>query len=83
MRRNGKERAVVKRKDADWEELLGARDEHTKERCMEAYKEEVRKVKSCIYRSKGEVHKQEIVWKKVSTANGGKVESCSRIKKGK
>ena len=49
VRRNGKERAVVKRKDADWEELLGARDEHTKERCMEAYKEEVRKVKSCIY----------------------------------
>ena len=30
-------------------EVLGARDEAAKERCMEPYKEEKRKVKRCMY----------------------------------
>ena len=37
-------KAAVKRKETDLKEVLGARDEDVKERCMEAYKEEKRKV---------------------------------------
>ena len=44
-----------------WKEVLGARDEVAKERCMEVYEEEKRKVKKCIYQSKNEVN--ETVWK--------------------
>ena len=39
--------AVVRRK-----EVLAASDEEAKERCMEMYREEKRKVKRCIYQSK-------------------------------
>ena len=49
---------MVKRKGAAWKEMLVARDESTKERCMEAYREEKRQVKSCIYQSKKEVYEQ-------------------------
>ena len=37
-----------------WKEVLGASDEEAKERCMEAYREEKRKVIRCIpeYQSK-------------------------------
>ena len=74
---------------------MGARDEETKERCMEVYREEKRKVKSCIYQSKKKVNEQfgrkmnedmnenrKLFWKKVNNSNEGKVESCSRIKDG-
>ena len=37
--------------------MLAASDEEEKERCMEAYKEEKRKVKRCIYQSKKKVIK--------------------------
>ena len=37
---------------------MGVRDEITKDRCMEVYKEEKRKVKRCIYQSKKEVNEQ-------------------------
>ena len=37
-------------------EVLGARDEVAKERCMETYKEE--KVKRCIHQSKKEVNER-------------------------
>ena len=73
-------------------ELLGARDEVTKDRFMEVYKEEKRKVKRCIYQNKKEVNEQfgrkmnqdvdgskKLFWKEV---NEGKLESCSRIKDG-
>ena len=43
---NDKVKAAVKRK-----EVLGARDEDASERCLEAYKEEKRKVKKCIYQN--------------------------------
>ena len=59
---------------------------------MEICKEVKRKVKRCICQSKEEVHEQfgmkinqnvngnrTLFWKEVSKANGGKVESCSRI----
>ena len=36
--------------------MLEAFDEAAKERCMEAYKQEKRKVKKCIYQSKKEVN---------------------------
>ena len=36
--------------------MVGARDEVAKERYMEAYKEEKRKVKMCIYESKKKVN---------------------------
>ena len=39
-------------------EVLGARDEVPKERCMEVYKEEKIKIKRCIYQSKKKVNKQ-------------------------
>ena len=35
--------------------MLVASDEEAKERCIEVYKEEKRKVKRCIYQSKKEV----------------------------
>ena len=38
--------------------MLAANDEENKERCMEAYREEKRKVKRCIYQSKKKVNEQ-------------------------
>ena len=38
--------------------MLGASDQKAKERCMEAYIEEKRKVKRCIYQSKNKVNEQ-------------------------
>ena len=72
---------------------LAARDKYAKERCMETYKKEKRKVKRCIYQSKEEVNEQfgrkmnqdvngnrKLFWKEVIKVNGGKVESCRKIK---
>ena len=60
---------------------------------MEAYKEEKRKIKRCIYKSKKKGNEQfgrkmngnvngnrKLFWKEISNGKGGKVESCSRIK---
>ena len=60
---------------------------------MEAYREEKKKVKRYVYESKKEVNERfgrkiiqgvkgnrKLFWKKVSKANGGKVENCSRVK---
>ena len=65
------------------------------ERCLEVYKEEKRKVERCICQSKEEVQEQfgrkmnrdvkgnwKLFWKKVSKANGGKVENFNSIKDG-
>ena len=92
---NGEVKAAVKRKDSAWNEVLGVRDEGTKERCIEAYREEDRKIKRCIYQSKEKINEQfgrkmnegvngnrKLFWKEVSNAKGGKVESCSRVKDG-
>ena len=38
--------------------MLGARAEDARERCLEVYKEEKRKVKRCSYQSKEEVQEQ-------------------------
>ena len=38
--------------------MLVASDEETKERCMEVYREEKRKVKGCIIQSKKKVNEQ-------------------------
>ena len=72
---------------------MGARDEVAKNRDMEIYKEEKRKVKGCIYQSKKKINEQfgrkmnkdvdgnrKLFWKLVSKVNRGKVESYSRIK---
>ena len=37
-------KAAVRRKEAAWKEALAATDEETKERYMEAYREEKRKI---------------------------------------
>ena len=37
---------------------MAASDEESKERCMETYREEKRKVKRCIYQSKMKVNEQ-------------------------
>ena len=50
-------KAAVKRKEAAWKDVLGARDEDEKERCLEIYKKK-RKDKRCIYQSKKEVYEQ-------------------------
>ena len=55
VERSGKNN--VKKKEDAWKEVLGARDEDTRERCLEVYKEEKRKVNRCIYQSK-EVQEQ-------------------------
>ena len=46
---NNEIKAAVRTKEVAWEEMLAASDEEARERCMEAYKEEKRKVKRCIY----------------------------------
>ena len=53
---NGEIKAAVMRKEAAWKEVLAASVEETKERCMEAYREEKRKVKRCIIQSKMKVN---------------------------
>ena len=74
--------------------MLAASDEEAKERCVEAYKEEKREVKSCIYQSKNKVNEQfgrkmsedvngnkTLFWKEEDrNAKGGKVDCCSRVK---
>ena len=63
---------------------------------VKVYKEEkqnIKRIKRCIYQSKKKVNEQferkmnqdvngnrKLFWKEVSKVNGGKVESCSRIK---
>ena len=49
---NDEIKAAVRRKEASWKEVLAAKDEEAKERCMEAYREKKRKVKRCIYQRK-------------------------------
>ena len=74
---------------------MEARDEDVRERCLEVYKEQKRKVKRFIYQSKEEVQQQigrkmnqdmngnvKLSWKEVSMANGGKVENSKRINDG-
>ena len=66
-----------------------------KKRCIEAYREEKRKVKMSLYISKKKLNEQcgrkmhedvnrnrNLFWKEVSNAKGGKVEICSRINDG-
>ena len=43
---------MIKRREAAWKEVLGARDEDARERCLEVYKEEKRKVKMCVCQNK-------------------------------
>ena len=49
---NDEIKAAVKRKEAAWNEVLAASEKEAKERCMEAYRGEKRKVKTCIIQSK-------------------------------
>ena len=92
---NDEIKTAVRRKESAWKLALAARDEETKEICMETYREEKRNVKGCIIQSKKKVNKQfgrklnedvsgnkKLFWKEVNNAKGGKVESCSRIKDG-
>ena len=44
-------KAAVRRKEATWKRVLAPSDEETKERCMEVYREEKRKVKRSIIKS--------------------------------
>ena len=44
---NDEIKAAVRRKEAPWKEVLAASDEEAKGRCMEAFREEKRKVKRC------------------------------------
>ena len=72
--------------------MLGVRYEEARKRCLEAYKEEKRKVKRNIYQSKKEIQEQfgrkmnqdvngrKLFWKDVSKANGGKGENSNKIK---
>ena len=86
--KNPKIKTAVRRKEA-------ARNEESKERCIEVYRDEKRKVKRCIIQCKKKVNEQfgrkrnevvngnrKLFWKEVSNAKGGKVESYSRIKDG-
>ena len=80
---NDEIKVAVRRKEAAWKEVLAASDEETKERCMEVYREEKRKVKRCIILSKKKVNEQfgrkmnedvngnrKQFWKEVSNAKG-------------
>ena len=81
------------KKEAAWRDVLVASDEEAKERCIEAYREENRKIKRCIPQNKNKVNEQlgrkmnedvngnrKLFWKEVSNVKRVKVESCSRIK---
>ena len=48
-------KVAIRRKVAAWKGVLAARNEETKERCMEAYRGKKRKVKRCIIQSKKKV----------------------------
>ena len=52
---NDEVKDAVEKKEDTWKEALRAGDEIAKERCMEVYKE---KVKRCIYEGKKEVNEQ-------------------------
>ena len=54
---NDEIKAAVRRKETAWK-VLEARNEEPKERCMEVYREEKRKVKKCIIQSKKNVNEQ-------------------------
>ena len=43
---------AVERKEAAWKEVLGARDAAAKDRCIEVYKEEKRRLKGVFIRAK-------------------------------
>ena len=83
---NNEIKTAVGRKEAAWKEVLTASVEEAKERCMEAYREENRKVKMCIIQSKKKVNEQfgrkmnedvggnrKLFWKEWSNAKGGMV----------
>ena len=83
---NDQVKAAVKRKKDAWKEVLGARDEDAKERCLQFYKEKKRKVKRCIYQRKKEVQEQfgrkmnqdangnrKLFWKEVIKANSNRI----------
>ena len=55
---NDEIKAAARRKEAAWKGVLVPSDEETKERCMEVYREEKRKVKRCIFQSKKKVSEQ-------------------------
>ena len=69
-----------------WKHVSEARYEAAKEKCVEAYREERRSSKRCIYQSKEEINERvgrkmnqdvngnrKLLWKEVSKVNGGKV----------
>ena len=49
---NNEVKATVKRKEAAWKGMLGARDEDAKERCLKVYKEEKKNLK--VYKKEQE-----------------------------
>ena len=55
---NDEVKGVVRRKEAARKEVLAASDEEAKERCMESYREEKRKVKRCIIQIKKKLNEQ-------------------------
>ena len=55
---NDQVKAAVERNEDAWREVLGAKDENAKERCLEVYIEEKRKIKRCKYKSKKEVQEE-------------------------
>ena len=74
---------------------MRTRDEIGKDRCIEVYKETMRKVKRCIHQTKKEVNEQfgrkmnldvdenrKEFCKAKNKVNRGDLESCSRIKDG-
>ena len=78
---NDKIKAAVRRKETAWKGVLAASDEETKERCMEAYREENGRVKRYIIQSKKKVNEEfgrkmnkdvngnrKLFWKEVSNA---------------
>ena len=66
--------------------MLAANDEQAKERCMEVYGRDERKVKRCIYQGKMKVNnqfgrknedvngKRKLFWKEMSNAKGGELQ---------
>ena len=79
---NDERKTAVRRKEAAWKEVVATSNEEVKERCMEMYREEKRKVKRYIYHSKKKANEKfgkemnedvnenrKSFWKEMSNAN--------------
>ena len=85
-------KAVVRKKETAWKEMLAASDEEVKEGVWKRTEKRRKRIKNKSQMKVNEQFESKIIedmngnrklfWKEVSNTKGGKVECCSRIKDG-